>query len=81
MLSKQYHCKKYNINNHMSTKKKIEHFIGQEFWVEEQQKMYLPTYYTHYPDLNNVIDYFQDRKQTIIRITKVTKEIYTHTSF
>ena len=43
--------------------------------------MYLPTYYTHYPDLNNVIDYFQDRKQTIIRITKVTKEIYTHTSF
>ena len=78
MSSKQYHCKKYNIN--MFTKKKIEHFIGQEFWVGEQQKIYLPTYYTHYPYIKNIIDYFQDRKQTIIRITKITKEKHTHTS-
>ena len=79
MSSKQYNYKKYNININMSTKKKIEHFIGQEFWVGEQQKIYLLTYYAHYPDINNITDYFQDRKQTIIRITKITKEKHTHT--
>lgn len=34
--------------------------------------------YAYYPDINNIIDYFQDRKQTIIRITKITKEKHTH---